>query len=184
MKTIRTGLLACLALSSMLAGSAPAQPDRANLDGARTQETAEADGSESAVLFAAINVLDLEAAEAFYVDILLMKPTLRLGEEAGSERKEVTLNFSGEMSSPGASIVLNYVVSRKKPVVADALSRIAFRVPDVEAVVERARQAGHTIVTEPRIIDVKGAKFKLAFILDPDGIRVELIQPMQPSPES
>ncbi len=42
------------------------------------------------LMFPALDVLDLEAAEAFYVDMLGMEVTLRLGDEA-SERQEVTL---------------------------------------------------------------------------------------------
>jgi catechol 2,3-dioxygenase-like lactoylglutathione lyase family enzyme len=130
-------------------------------------------------MFPAINVLDLKATEGFYSDILGMKPTLRIGDE-GSEHQEVTLNFSGEIGAPETSLVLNYLASRTEPYLNDALSRIAFRVPDVDAMVERVRAAGHTILSEPRMIEVNGTGIKLAFVQDPNGTRVELIQPMGP----
>lgn len=130
-----------------------------------------------AVMFPAINVLDLAASEAFYIGLLGMKPTLRIGD-ADSDRQEVTLNFSGDMSAPEASLVLDHVASREQPYVSGALSRIAFRVTDLEGLVERIRAAGHAILSEPRMLDVEGADadIKLAFVQDPDGIRIELIE--------
>ena len=131
----------------------------------------------SAVMFPALNVFDLEATEAFYVDIMGMKPTLRIGE-AGDARQEVTLNFSGEMAAPEASLVLDYVPSRTEPYVFEGLSRVAFRVPDVRGLVEKVRAAGLEVLDEPRRIEAGGAAFMLAFVRDPNGVRVELIQPL------
>lgn len=129
----------------------------------------------SAILFPAINVSDLEAAEAFYVQLLGMEVTLRVGE-SGSPHQEVTLNFSGELLAPEASLVLNYVAQREAPYHFDAFSRLAIRVPDVSAAVERIRAAGHPILEEPRTLEVDGARIKLAFVQDPNGMRVELIE--------
>ena len=129
----------------------------------------------SALLFPAINVLDIDVSEKFYVNLLGMKVTLRLGEE-GEERRELTLNFTGDMMAEESSIVLNEVAGRSEPYVSDALSRIAFRVPDVETLVERIRLAGFEVLSEPRRIEVKEQVFKLAFVRDPDGIRLELIE--------
>ena len=129
----------------------------------------------SALLFPAINVLDLDVSEKFYVDLLGMKVTLRLNAE-GEERRELTLNFTGDMMAEESSIVLNEVVGRNEPYVSDALSRIAFRVPDVEMLVERIRLAGFEVLSEPRRIEVNEQVFKLAFVRDPDGTRLELIE--------
>jgi len=128
-------------------------------------------------MFPAINVVDLKASEAFYMGLLGMKSTLRIGDE-GSEHQEVTLNFTGQMASPGASLVLNYLASHTEPYAVDTLSRIAFRVPDVDSLVERVRAAGHKVISEPRMIEVQGTGIKLAFVQDPNGIPIELIQPM------
>jgi catechol 2,3-dioxygenase-like lactoylglutathione lyase family enzyme len=133
----------------------------------------------SALMFPAINVPDMQAAEAFYIGIMGMKPTLRIGEE-GDAHQEVTLNFSGEMYASEASLVLNFVASRTEPYVFDGLSRIAFRVPDLDRLVARIRAAGHRVLDEPRMIEVRGAGIKLAFVEDPNGARVELIQLMLP----
>ncbi len=144
---------------------------------APSQETSIKGRPSSAVMFPAINVLDLQAVEDFYVGIMGMKPTLRIGE-AGDDHQEVTLNFSGEMSAPEASLVLNYVASRTEPYIFDGFSRLAFRVPDVRGLVEKVRAAGLEVLDEPRRIEAGGAAFMLAFVRDPNGARVELIQPL------
>lgn len=130
---------------------------------------------ESAVLFPAINVRNLEAAEAFFVDLVGMKVTLRLGEP-GEAHREVTLNFSGDIYADEASLVLNWVSSREKPYVFDGLSRLALRVPDVDALVDQLARAGHAVLDGPRSIEVDGAVIRLAFVEGPEGVRIELIE--------
>ena len=185
MNGIVFGTFASLALLFALGGCDSPLPDISREAHAATPQgeasTRELPGS--AVLFPAINVLDLKATQAFYMDMLDMKVTLKVGEE-GDDHQEVTLNFSGEIYAPEASLVLNYVASRSEPYIFDAFSRIAFRVPDVDAAVERMRAAGHKILSEPRMIDVEGAGIKLAFVEDPNGARVELIQTVVPSEAS
>ena len=136
---------------------------------------AQVHAASAAILFPALNVSDLAATEDFYVRLLGMKVTLRVGE-TGSPHQEVTLNFSGELLAPEASLVLNSVSGRQAPYRFDAFSRLAIRVPDVSEVVERIRGAGHPILEEPRVIEVDGSPIKLAFVQDPNGMRVELIE--------
>ena len=128
-----------------------------------------------AIIAPALNVLDLKATEAFYVNMLGMKVMLRLGGE-NAAHQEVTLNFSGNLYAPESSLLLNYTADRSEPYSFDGFSRIAFRVKDIAATVERIRAAGHKIISEPRII--KGTSIKLAFVEDPNGARVELIEGM------
>ncbi|HCX14216.1 MAG TPA: hypothetical protein DGZ24_02735 [Rhodospirillaceae bacterium] len=128
-----------------------------------------------AIIAPALNVLDLEATEAFYVNMLGMKVMLRLGEKDAA-RQEVTLNFSGDLYAPESSLLLNYSADRAEPYTFDGFSRIAFRVKDVALIVERMRAAGHKIIREPRLI--KGTSIKLAFVEDPNGALVELIEGM------
>lgn len=133
-----------------------------------------------AIVFAALNVLDLEVTESFYVDMLGMKVVLRIGRP-GDERREVTLNFSGDLYSSESSLVLNQDASRTEPYRFDAFSRIAFRVSDLDAIVRRIRDAGYTVLEEPRRIE--GTNIRLAFIEDPNGARVELIEGMASAEE-
>lgn len=129
-----------------------------------------------AVLFPALNVLELENTVAFYVDFLGMTETLRLGDET-TERIEVTLSH-GDANGPGASLVLQRENGRTKPYVFDAFSRIAFRVKDVDGLVARMRAAGHPVLVEPHRIQAMGMEIQLAFVQDPNGARVELIEIM------
>ncbi len=169
-------LAGAVLISAMAGCAATPNAGMEEASGADRQSAAQAQAvPESAVMFPAINVLDFTASEAFYVEILGLKPTLRIGEE-GSEHREVTLNSTGETSSPGASLVLNWVASREEPYVSDALSRIAFRVRDLDAVMARVRSAGHEVLVEPRTSEAAGIVFKIAFVADPGGTRVELIQ--------
>lgn len=128
-----------------------------------------------AIISAALNVLDMKATEAFYVDMLGMKVMLRLGGESAAHH-EVTLNFSGDLYAPESSLLLDYTADRTDPYVFDGFSRIAFRVKDVVATVEKIRAAGYKVLSEPRMIE--GTSIKLAFVEDPNGARVELIEGM------
>lgn len=130
---------------------------------------------QSAVLFPAISVRNLEAAEAFFVDLIGMKVTLRLGDP-GEAHREVTLNFSGDVYADEASLVLDWVSSRDDPYDFDGLSRLAIRVPDVDGLVDRLARAGHAVLDGPRSIEVDGAVIRLAFVEGPEGLRIELIE--------
>ncbi|MBK7950242.1 MAG: VOC family protein [Deltaproteobacteria bacterium] len=159
-------------------GGATASPPPAAHDSASAATTPAASTTPSTppapvVLFPALNVLDLEPTVAFYVELMGMRETLRLGD-ATTERIEVTLSY-GDTNGAGASLVLQRENGRTQPYVFDAFSRIAFRVPDVDALVARIRAAGHRVVVEPHFIEAMGMKIRLAFVEDPNGARVELI---------
>lgn len=179
-------LAVALALAIALAlglttGCATRSGSEASTDGAKASPPPRANGTAAApttppapvVLFPALNVLDLDRTVAFYVDLMGMRETLRLGD-ATTERIEVTLSY-GDANGAGASLVLQRENGRKKPYVFDAFSRIAFRVPDVDALVARIRAAGHPVLVEPHDIEAMGMKIRLAFVQDPNGARVELI---------
>jgi catechol 2,3-dioxygenase-like lactoylglutathione lyase family enzyme len=139
------------------------------------------DSPVPALMFPAIHVVDMPATESFYVDMLGMQVTLRLGGPE-DEREEVTLGFGDSASSAKASLVLHREGSRREPYVFDGFSRLAFRVADVEALVSRIERAGHTILQAPRLLAVDDRRIKLAFVEDPNGARVELIE-LLPSDE-
>ncbi len=133
-----------------------------------------------ALIFPALNVLDLKATETFYIYMLGTKVALRLGGERDAHQ-EVTLNFSGDLYASEPSLLLHYRSARTEPYVFDAFSRLAFRVKDVDAIVERIRTAGHKVLSEPRMIE--GTGIKLAFVEDPNGARVEFIEGMATAEE-
>lgn len=161
--------------SEAASGAATASPAHAahNSASASTTPAAPAAPPAPVVLFPALNVLDLEKTVAFYVELMGMRETLRLGD-ATTERIEVTLSY-GDTNGAGASLVLQRENGRTQPYVFDAFSRIAFRVSDVDALVARIRAAGHRVLVEPHFIEAMGMKIRLAFVEDPNGARVELI---------
>jgi len=65
----------------------------------------------------------------------------------------------------------------KKIVEGDNFDHIAFEVDDVGTAIERLRKNGVTIAMEP--YSLQGSTSKIAFIKDPDGNWLELIQPQR-----
>lgn len=163
-----------------LFGLAACEAPPADSQNAEAPAPSSQDMPAPALIFPALNVLDLAATEAFYIDMLGMKVALRLGGE-GAASQEVSLNFSGDVYAPEPSLLLHYKEGRTEPYVFDAFSRIAFRVKDVGATVERIRAAGYKVLSEPSVI--KGTSIKLAFVEDPNGASVELIEGMASAQE-
>jgi len=161
---LAAALAVALGLSAGCAATGGPQP---------SAEAATTPAPAPVVLFPALNVLDLDRTIAFYVELMGMRETLRLGDET-TERIEVTLSY-GDANGAAASLVLQRENGRTKPYVFDGFSRIAFRVPDVDALVARIRAAGHRVLVEPHFIEAMGMKIRLAFVEDPNGARVELI---------
>ena len=166
----RVGVLGLVAIGLWACEAPPADTTVSNATSSTIPEM-----PAPAIISPALNVLDMKATEAFYVDMLGMKVMLRLGGEE-AEHQEVTLNFSGDLYSSESSLLLNYTSERTEPYVFDGFSRIAFRLKDVEATVEKIRAAGYKILSEPRMI--QGTNIKLAFVEDPNDARVELIEGM------
>ena len=74
----------------------------------------------------------------------------------------------------GGAIELTHWRDKKNLVEGDNFDHIAFDVQDVQGTVERLRAQGVTIAMEP--YSLQGSSNKLAFIKDPDGNWLELIQ--------
>jgi lactoylglutathione lyase len=54
---------------------------------------------------------------------------------------------------------------------------VAFVVDDVDTIVERAREAGGSIVVAPHVVDAAGAY--AGFVEDPDGHTLEFFSPLE-----
>ena len=63
----------------------------------------------------------------------------------------------------------------KKIIEGDNFDHIAFEVEDVQSAVETLRKNGVTIAMEP--YSLQGSTSRIAFVKDPDGNWLELIQP-------
>ena len=119
------------------------------------------------ILHTCLNVSDLDKAISFY--------TSNLGLNLASRReiKQNNAEIAFLKDEAGNAIELTYWRD-KKIVEGDNFDHIAFDVVDVQSAVEKLRKNGVTIAMEP--YSLQGSTSKIAFIKDPDGNWLELIQ--------
>jgi lactoylglutathione lyase len=89
--------------------------------------------------------------------------------------QKYTLAFVGYGSNPEqAELELTYNYGVDKYELGTAYGHLAIGVDDVHAACERIRASGGTVTREPG--PVKGGSTVIAFVQDPDGYKIELIQ--------
>ena len=140
-------------------------------------------------------VQDLERSVAFYRDVVGMPVVVEEVEsftqgtgmwQMGASRQAAYVRWR---EGPDESfLVLDQWPPERRPPGAPAklfqigVHHFGFWVDDIEAVLERSRQAGCKVLSEPREGDAKaygepeGRKIRAAFIEDPDGNIVQLDQ--------
>jgi len=125
------------------------------------------------LLHSMIRVRDVEAALRFYRDGLGMTLLDRYDFEKG-RFSILFLSFSGYRDGP-AAIELTYNWDQAEDYThGSGYGHIAIGVPDVPAAYERLAEYGGTQVSPPKAM-MEGAP-QLAFVKDPDGYAIELIQ--------
>ena len=118
-----------------------------------------------------LRVGDLQRSIDFYTRVLGMK-LLRTTERP---EQKYSLAFVGYGTNPDhAEIELTYNHGVSSYELGTAYGHIALGVPDVYAACDRIRAAGGSITREPG--PVKGGSTVIAFVTDPDGYKIELIQ--------
>ena len=123
------------------------------------------------LLHTMLRVRDLDASLRFYTGLLGMKELRRRDVPEG----RYTLVFVGYGDEASQAVIeLTYNYGRTDYVMGDAFGHLAIGVPDVYAACDRLRAAGARIVREPG--PVQFGTTPIAFIEDPDGYRIELIQ--------
>ena len=123
------------------------------------------------ILHTMLRVGDLDRAVRFYTDVLGMK-VLRTTDRP--ERK-YTLAFVGYGSErEGAVLELTYNYGVDRYDLGTGFGHVAIEVPDVAAACESVRRKGGTVTREAG--PVKGGTTVIAFVQDPDGYKIELIQ--------
>jgi lactoylglutathione lyase len=115
-----------------------------------------------------LNVMDLDRSIAFYRDRLGLKLTRRF------EVKENNAEIAFVEDPDENAIELTHWRDKRQLVEGDNFDHIALGVKDLKATVERLRQQGTTIATEP--FTLKGGTHQIAFIKDPDDNWLELIE--------
>lgn len=126
------------------------------------------------ILHTMLRVGNLQRAIDFYTKVLGMK-LLRTSE---NPEYRYTLAFVGYGSNPDhAELELTYNWGVDHYEIGTAYGHIALAVPDAYAACDKIRQAGGDVTREAG--PVKGGSTVIAFVTDPDGYKVELIQRTQ-----
>jgi len=118
-----------------------------------------------------LRVGNLQRSIDFYTQVLGMQ-VLRTSENT---EYKYTLAFIGYGSNPDhAEIELTYNWDVESYELGTAYGHIALGMPDVYAAVEKIKAAGGNVTREAG--PVKGGTTVIAFVTDPDGYKIELIQ--------
>ena len=123
------------------------------------------------LLHTMLRVGDLQRSIDFYTKVLGMK----LLRTTDRPEQKYTLAFVGYGSNPEhAELELTYNYGVDKYELGTAYGHLAIGVDDVHAACDRIRASGGSITREPG--PVKGGTTMIAFVQDPDGYKIELIQ--------
>ena len=123
------------------------------------------------ILHTMLRVADLERSITFYRDVLGMKLLSRKDYPDG----KFTLAFLGYGSNPEhAEIELTFNWGVSSYELGNAFGHIALGVDDARAACDRIRSAGGRIVRD--VGPMKFSSTVIAFVQDPDGYKIELIE--------
>lgn len=123
------------------------------------------------LLHTMLRVGDLQRSIQFYTEVLGMQ-LLRTSE---NPEYKYSLAFVGYGSNPDHAeieLTYNHGVSSYEP--GTAFGHIALGVPDAYAACAKIKAAGGNVTREAG--PVKGGSTVIAFVTDPDGYKIELIQ--------
>ena len=128
------------------------------------------------ILHTMLRVGNLQRSIDFYTQVLGMQ----LLRTADNPEYQYTLAFLGFEANPAqAELELTYNYGVETYDMGTAYGHIALGVPDAKAACDKIRAAGGTITREAG--PVKGGSTVIAFVTDPDGYKVELIERAQDS---
>jgi len=123
------------------------------------------------ILHTMLRVGDLQRSIDFYTNVLGMK----LLRTSDNPEYQYTLAFVGYGSNPDhAELELTYNYGTTSYELGTAYGHIAISADDIVAACDAARANGGNVTREPG--PVKGGNTVIAFITDPDGYKIELIQ--------
>jgi lactoylglutathione lyase len=123
------------------------------------------------LLHTMLRVGDLQRSVDFYTRVLGMR-LLRTTERP---EQGYSLAFVGYGTNPEhAEIELTYNHGVSSYELGTAYGHIALGMPDIRAACEKIRAAGGAITREPG--PGKGGTTMIAFVADPDGYKIELIE--------
>ena len=121
------------------------------------------------MLHTALRVGDMERSKRFYTEALGMQ----ILREADRSEQQYSLCFLGyDRESAYVELIYNYGVDSYD--IGTGFAHIAISCDDVSMTCQQIRDLGYTVLREPG--PIKGGETRIAFVQDPDGYRIELIQ--------
>jgi lactoylglutathione lyase len=118
-----------------------------------------------------LRVGDLERSTRFYTDVLGMR-VLRRRDVPDQKYTLVFVGYDDEDRGAVLELTYNYGVDRYE--LGSAYGHIAIEVPDAAAACAEVRARGGDVTREAG--PVKGGTTVIAFVTDPDGYKIELIE--------
>jgi len=123
------------------------------------------------MLHTMLRVGDLDRSIAFYTKVMGMK----LLRQSENQAYKYTLAFVGYGDEANHTVLeLTYNWGVEKYDMGGAYGHIAIGVEDIYATCDRIKAAGGEVYREPG--PVKGGNTVIAFVRDPDGYAIELIE--------
>jgi lactoylglutathione lyase len=123
------------------------------------------------LLHTMLRVGDMDRSVKFYTAVLGMK-LLRTTDRPTEKYSLAFVGYGEERDSTVLELTYNYGVDRYE--LGSAYGHIAISVPDVYKACEQIRANGGKVTREAG--PVKGGSTVIAFVEDPDGYKIELIQ--------
>jgi lactoylglutathione lyase len=118
-----------------------------------------------------LRVGDMQRSIAFYTQAMGMQ-LLRTTQRSDQHYDLAFVGYGGNPDQAEIELTYNYGVTSYD--LGTAYGHIAIGVSDIRATCDKIRLAGGTITREPGA--VKGGSTLIAFVQDPDGYKIELIE--------
>ena len=123
------------------------------------------------ILHTMLRVGDLARSIDFYTDVLGMR-VLRTTDRPDQRYTLAFVGYGDESGHAVLELTYNYGVDRYE--LGTAYGHVAIEVDDAKAACEAVRAKGGTVTREAG--PVKGGTTVIAFVQDPDGYKIELIE--------
>lgn len=123
------------------------------------------------LLHTMLRVGDLDRAVKFYTEVLGMR-VLRTTDRPDQQYSLAFVGYDDEDKAAVLELTYNYGVDRYD--MGTAYGHVAIAVPDAYRACEEVKRRGGTVTREAG--PVKGGTTVIAFVQDPDGYTIELIQ--------
>ena len=123
------------------------------------------------ILHTMLRVGDLDRSVRFYTEVLGMK-LLRTTDRPEQKYKLAFVGYDSEERSAVLELTYNYGVGRYE--LGGAFGHVAIEVDDLRKTCDAVRTKGGKVTREPG--PVKGGTSMIAFVEDPDGYKIEVIE--------